>query len=65
MSDPIQHTSEAAKHVVDALSVATVVGTLANMLPSLAALFSLIWSLIRIYETKTVRGWLGKGDDDA
>lgn len=48
------------KPVVDVFSVATVVGTLANMLPAAAAAFSIVWSLIRIYETKTVQGWLHK-----
>lgn len=48
------------KPVVDVFSMATVVGTLANMLPAAAAVFSIVWSLIRIYETKTVQGWLHK-----
>jgi len=63
MTDPFEHVNEAVKHGIDALSVVTVIGTLANMLPSIAALFSIIWSIIRIYETKTVQGWLR--DDDA
>ena len=64
MSDPVQHTSEVSKFVIDAASIFTVIGTLANMLPSIAALFSIIWSAIRIYETKTVQSWF-KGNDDA
>ena len=55
-----QHTTETVKHVTDGLSIITVVGTLADILPALAALFSLVWSIIRIMETDTVRGWLGK-----
>lgn len=54
-------TTEATKHAVDALSVATVIGTLAQVLPAIAALFTIIWTGFRIYETKTVQGWLGKG----
>ena len=54
------HSTETVKHVTDGLSILTVVGTLAEILPALAALFSLVWSLIRIYETETVQGWLGK-----
>lgn len=57
---------ETAKNIADALSILTVVGTLVDMLPSLAALISIVWSVIRIYETKTVQGWLGKqGAEDA
>ena len=52
--------SESAKHVVDALSIATVVGTLVEFLPSIAALFTIIWTTIRIWETDTVKSWRGK-----
>jgi hypothetical protein len=62
MKDVIEHVSEPAKHVVDALSILTVLGTLFEYLPSVAALLSIIWSLLRIYESKTVQGWLGKKD---
>jgi len=55
-----QHTTEGVKHVVDGLSIVTVLGTLAEILPALAALFSLVWSVIRIAETDTVRRWFGK-----
>lgn len=52
--------SETAKHVVDALSVVTVLGTLVEFLPSIAALFTVVWTGIRIWETDTVRGWFGR-----
>ena len=55
-----QQTTETVKHITDGLSIITVLGTLAEILPALAALFSLVWSIIRILETDTVRGWLGK-----
>jgi len=55
---------ETAKYVADALSIATVLGTLMQFLPALAAIFSIVWSIIRIYETKTVQGWLGKQEQD-
>ena len=56
------HSTETIKHVTDGLSLITVIGTLAQVLPAIAALFSIIWSGFRIYETKTVQGWLGKGE---
>lgn len=52
--------SESSKHLVDALSVATVLGTLVDMLPSIAAVFTIVWTGIRIWETDTVRGWTGR-----
>jgi hypothetical protein len=51
---------ETTKHVVDALSIMTVVGTLVEMLPSIAAIFTIVWTVIRIWETKTVQNLLGR-----
>ena len=62
MKDPFDSVSESVKYVIDALSFATVLGTLINMLPSVAALFTILWTAIRIYETKTVQRLLGKKD---
>ena len=58
--------SETAKHVVDALSILTVVGTLVEMLPSIAAIFTIVWTGIRIWETETVQNMFGrKGNKNA
>jgi hypothetical protein len=44
----------------------TVVGTLVEMLPSIAAIFTIVWTMIRIWETATVQNLLGrKGTKDA
>ena len=56
---PDQH--EAAKTVMDAVSVVTVIGTLAQILPAIAAIFTIVWTAIRIYETKTVQSFLKRG----
>lgn len=55
-----QHISETTKHVADAASIVTVLGTLAEILPAVAALFTIVWTGFRIYETNTVQGWLKK-----
>ena len=39
---------EQLKHIGDVLSVGTVVATLAAWLPPLAALFTIVWTLMRI-----------------
>ena len=57
----IEH--ETAKTVGDALSIVTVVGTLAEILPSIAALFTIVWTILRIYETNTVQKLLGRNKD--
>ena len=51
---------ETAKTVGDAVSLVTVVGTLAEVLPAIAALFTIVWTGLRIYETKTIQKLLGK-----
>lgn len=55
MKDPIAYLDDTLKHLIDALSIVTVLGTLADMLPSIAALFTIIWTGIRIIETDTVK----------
>ena len=51
---------ETAKTTVDAISIVTVVGTLAEVLPAVAALFTIIWTALRIFETATIQKLLGK-----
>lgn len=53
--------NEHSKTVLDGLSIFTVVATIAQWLPAIAALASLVWTGIRIYETKTVQGWIKRG----
>jgi hypothetical protein len=48
------------KHLIDTASVATVVGTISGMLPAIAAIFTIVWTSIRIYESRTVQEYLEK-----
>jgi hypothetical protein len=58
--------AEVVKSVGDVLSIVTVVGTLVEMLPSVAAIFTIVWTGIRIWETDTVQRMVGrKGKDNA
>ena len=56
----MEHLTDATKHLIDTASIATAVGTLMQLLPAIAALFTIVWTSIRIYETKTVQKLLGK-----
>ena len=56
----LDHVPGAAKASVDVVSFGVAFGTLANLLPHLAAMLSIIWTLIRIFETDTVRSFLGR-----
>jgi len=47
--------TEAVKSGVDVIAVSATASALMGWLPPLAALATLIWTSIRIYETRTVR----------
>ena len=49
-----------AKTVADAAAVVTTVGTMMEFLPALASIFTIIWLGIRIWESPTVQGLIGK-----
>lgn len=48
------------KHWVDLASLGTVLATLIGWLPHVAALLSVVWTAIRIYETETMQRILGR-----
>tara|TARA_E500000305_G_scaffold88569_1_gene75342 strand:+ start:274 stop:447 length:174 start_codon:yes stop_codon:yes gene_type:complete len=56
-------SSEAVKTVGDVASIAAMLGSIGALLPPLAAVFTIIWTGIRIYETKTVQGIIRKKDE--
>ena len=51
---------EQVKQLGDAISIITVVGTLAELLPAMAAVLTIIWTSIRIWETDTVQRLFGR-----
>lgn len=51
---------EGIKQTIDILSITTALGTIMGILPEIAAVFSIVWSLIRIYETATVQRIIAK-----
>jgi hypothetical protein len=55
-----EHANDTIKVAGDVVSLITVLGALAQLLPAVAALLTIVWTCFRIYETKTVQGWLGK-----
>ena len=54
------------KQTLDVVAVGTTVGTLGEMLPPIAALFTIVWTALRIYETQTIQRMLklDTGSDD-
>jgi hypothetical protein len=60
--------AEAIKAVGDTVSVVTVIGTLTQALPAIAALFTIVWTAMRIVEMITGRNFsvvIGWAKDDA
>lgn len=51
----LEHVSEPTKHIADGGAALIAIGTLAQVLPSIAALLTIIWLAIRIWESDTVR----------
>ena len=58
--DKLDAVNEHTKHIIDWTSLGIAFGSLVQLLPSIAAALSVIWTVIRIYETKTVQGWIKK-----
>lgn len=56
--DYLDNINEHVKHAIDWTSIGIALGALIQILPSLAAGLSVVWSAIRIYETETVQGWI-------
>ena len=50
--------TDGLKSIFDVGSFVLVGATLVEWLPSVAALLSIVWTLVRLCETKTVRKWL-------
>lgn len=59
--------SEPIKQAADVLAASVMGMTIVKWLPPLAALFTILWTGIRIYETKTVQAiviWIRKSPED-
>jgi len=54
------HISSFIKHLVDGISYITVLATLTAWLPPIAALLSIIWTSLRIYEMVTGKEIAGR-----
>jgi hypothetical protein len=55
---------DTAKTTGDALSLVVVGATILKWLPAVAAVFSIVWTSIRIYETETVQKLIRKFNND-
>lgn len=63
-ADDVTTIIEGTKTAGDVASVTLVLATLSSWLPPLTAVFSLIWVLIRIYETDTVQNLIYRRSQD-
>ena len=51
---------EESKAIIDVLAIGGTVGTVAGILPPLAALITIVWTCLRIWETDTIQNLLNK-----
>jgi hypothetical protein len=58
--DKLDAVNEHTKSVIDWTSIGIAFGSLMQILPSIAAALSILWTVIRNYETKTVQSWIKK-----
>jgi hypothetical protein len=58
--EKLDSVNEHTKHVIDWTSLGIAFGSLIQILPSIAAALSILWTVIRIYETKTVQNFIKK-----
>ncbi len=52
--------TEQTKQAVDVIAIGGTIGALIGWLPAIAAGFTIVWTVIRIYETKTVKNFLDR-----
>lgn len=55
MKNLIDHLPDGLKFALDALSFTALLGSLISVLPAVASLLTILWTVIRIYETETVQ----------
>ena len=60
-----EQNQETLKHMIDGVSILTVIGTLVEFLPAVSVILSIVWVAIRIYETETMKKLLNRKKDDA
>ena len=55
-----EHINNTTKAIGDLVSYSVVIGTLMDVLPPVAALLTILWTLINIYESKTFGKLIGR-----
>lgn len=55
LKDVWDHVPDTTKVVGDLVSFAALLGSLVSMLPAVASVLTIVWTVIRIYETPTVQ----------
>lgn len=58
MKDYFDALPAGLKHAIDLTSFVALLGSLMSVLPALASLLTIIWTVIRIFETPTVQAFI-------
>lgn len=65
MKPAFDHLPDGLKLSLDGLSFAALLGSLTSVLPAIASLLTIFWTLIRIYETETVQRLVKRKEPEA
>lgn len=60
IDDAYQHIPDGGKFLLDLTSFGALFAVLTQLLPSVAALVTIVWTGIRIFETETVRNLISR-----
>lgn len=55
---------EEVKVLADGMAISITVGSVMEWLPAVAAALSIMWTMIRIYETKTVQRLINRTEEE-
>lgn len=55
---------EEVKVLADGMAISITVGSVMEWLPAVAAALSIMWTIIRIYETKTVQRLINRTEEE-
>lgn len=54
----LEYPKVVVDHALHAGSATLIAGTMAGVLPPIAAILAICWYLVQLWESKTVQGWV-------
>ena len=61
----LDHLPDGLRLLLDAISITALLGSLISLLPAIASVLTIVWTVIRIYETETVQRLVKRREPEA